>query len=157
MHKIVLLFMLLGSLIFASSETEKIEKIKQLIKQHGLSFVIEKTIPFEQNEYPKKKNKLEVISSVLYLSNIKTKMYKISVVNNWEEIIVGNNNYTHKDVMRFYPQQMQQRSINSLCSYKLNRLFFKNGLTIKTVYNDENGNFLFSTSVNNEDCKTRKK
>ena len=153
MHKIALLFILLVSLTFASSEAEKIKTIKQLIKKYGLSFVIEKTISFEQNEYPKKKNRLETITSVVYLRNIKTKIYKISVVNNWEKIIVGNKDYTHKEIMRLYPQQMQLKNINSLCSYKLNRLFFKNGLTIKTVYNDENGNFLFSTSVNNKDCK----
>jgi len=154
-YRLIITTFLLISTLSASTEAEKIDMIKQLIKQNGIDFVIEKTIPYEQKEYPKIKNKIETTTSVVYLKSTKTKLYKISVVNNWESIIVGNNNYTHKEVMLYYPQQMQNRSVNSLCSNKLNQLFFENGLKIKIVYHDEDGNYLFKVNVKNEDCKKR--
>ncbi len=155
MYKSVILLLLLTSMLIASSESEKLNMIKQLIKQYGIDFVIEKTITFEQKEYPKIKNKIETISSVVYLKSTKTKMYKITAVNNWESLVVGNNNYTHKEVMLYYPQQMQIQSVNSLCSNKLNQLYFKNGLKIKTIYHDQDGNYLFKTNVTNENCQKR--
>ncbi|PFG53108.1 hypothetical protein ATG98_2190 [Marinobacter sp. LV10R520-4] len=148
----ILLFILCPIIGYASDENEKLQAIEALIQKHGLDNVMQQFIAHEHEQLPIKKDKLDTITSVMYVKSTKAKIYKHVLTPGWEKIISDMTEVSTQDAKQYMPGLMQQQLANSICSNKLNQIYLKHGAKIVNVYSDADGNELFTTTVKQSDC-----
>jgi hypothetical protein len=151
---LTLLIILVSSNIFSANITEqdKLATTNKLIKKYGINSFMGYVISQEQSQYPLKKNILDTITSVYYIKRTKAKVYKHILNPEWRKIISNNAKISISEVDKHIHNLMQKQSVNSLCSYKLNIIYFKNGVKILNIYSEVNGTKLFITEVKLSNC-----
>lgn len=155
MKKIFIYLLVALSFLQASTEKEILEKIESAIKNNGITPVIEMFIAKEQAEYPKVMNTLDTVTGVFYIKATKAKVYKHMLNPEWRKIVKGKNNISISEVEKYLPELMQQQATNTACSVKLDRLYLKYGVKIVNRYSEQNGTFLFETTVKESNCITK--
>ncbi len=138
----------------ASGESEKLRAIEEMIDKNGIDNVMQQFIAYEHNQLPIKKDRMDTITSVMYVKSTRAKIYKHILTPKWEQIISDITKISVQDAKQYMPELMQKQSINSICSNKLNQVYFKHGVKILNVYSKSDGTKIFTTTVTKSDCGT---
>ena len=144
--------LLFSSYSFSASEDEKLTAIEAMINKNGINSFMEQFVPQEHSQFPIKKDILDTVMSVYYIKITKAKIYTHILNPEWRKIISRMAKISISDAEKYMPELMRKQSVNSLCSNKLNKIYFKHGVKILNKYSEQNGTEIFTTEVKQNDC-----
>lgn len=134
------------------SEVDKLHAIEEMTDKNGISSVMSQIVEYEQSQLPIKKDRIDTITSVMYVKSTRSKIYKHMLIPGWEEVISDISDMSAQEAKKYMPDLMEKQSINSICSNKLNRIYLKHGVKIVNIYSKSDGTKLFETTVSDSDC-----
>lgn len=136
----------------ASDENEKLREVQALMSKYGVNSAMQQFVAHENDQLPISNDRLDTVTSVMYLKSTKAKIYKHVLAPGWEEIVSDMTGMSADGVRRYMADLMQQQSIGSICSNKLNQLYLKHGVRIVNIYSGVDGEELFKTTIKKSDC-----
>lgn len=134
------------------SNEEGMRFARDYLKEHGLDATVELQIQEVQKNLPIKSSPLESTVSVTYLKISKTQIFRHATAPDWRQQAARIGGLTPQKAEAEMPKRLQQQTVNNACSVPFTRLLLENGLTIKHVYYEADGKFLFQTEVSSKNC-----
>lgn len=151
---VILLFAMPYSILASSSDIR--ESVEKAINElGGIDMYMDWITSKEQQSMPYKKDSLDTFLSISYAKANKNRIITHRLTKGWRSLIANKKNITEAEAENFVKQFMEMSNKNYICSTDANRVYLENGVIISNTYNEDDGAFIFSTTTNINDCKTK--
>jgi len=129
------------------SQAEGMRIAKDYVRQHGLAAFVEMQTAKVRENLPLKQSELEQVIGATYLRSTNTQIFKHLAVSDWRPRAAKLRGVSVDEAARLMPLLLRHHAITNSCSVPLTRFMLDKGLTIKHIYYEGAGRYLFTIDI----------